>query len=144
MTDLDRLRECIFYLKKNKIIQNQRDISVKTGYGYTTISEYLNEKTPLSEKFIKNFANNFGFNSEWILTGTGKMINNYNKPNEKSLVSEPLLTNEYKLETLMESKMLQKMIDHIIKESEEKTEIIRILSSKLPDIERLNEEKKVS
>lgn len=31
MADIDRLKECIFFLKKNKIIKNQQDIADKTG-----------------------------------------------------------------------------------------------------------------
>lgn len=73
MTDTERLKDCIFYLKKNKIIRNQQEIATETGYGYTTISEYLNEKTPISEKFINLFSKSFGFNPEWIISGEGKM-----------------------------------------------------------------------
>ncbi len=69
MTELERLKKAIFELRSKGLLKKQDDIAQKTGYNKSSISEILNGKVPLSEKFIKVFCSEFGVNSDYIIKG---------------------------------------------------------------------------
>lgn len=50
------LKDAIYRLKSKGIIKTQRDVSEKTHYGYTTISDFVNNKQDLSPRFRETFA----------------------------------------------------------------------------------------
>lgn len=62
--DIQLLKDAIYRLKKNKVIKLQKDIARDTGYEEATISEILNEKQVLSEKFVRAFAKAYNLNVE--------------------------------------------------------------------------------
>jgi transcriptional regulator with XRE-family HTH domain len=72
--ELQRLKDVIFFLKKKKLLKYQQEIAEKTDYAYTTISEILNGKQTLSEKFIKQFAKCYNVDPNFILNGEGMMV----------------------------------------------------------------------
>lgn len=69
------LRNAIHKLKSDGIIRTQQDIADKTGFGYTTISDLVNDKHPLSLRFIKSFEMSFGINLNTGSTQVDKSVN---------------------------------------------------------------------
>lgn len=108
MSSLDRVIEVIFKLKKLGAIKKQDDIAEKTGYNKSSISEILNGKVPLSDKFIQIFAAKYNVNEIWIYTGEGEVFNN-SKPSEPD--ENPKSSDEL-VKTL---EILLKMKDETIK-----------------------------
>jgi transcriptional regulator with XRE-family HTH domain len=100
MSDLQRLKVAIKFLKQNDFIEKQQDLVDKLGYNKTYLSGLLNGKIELSSKFIESFCSCFSaINRDWLLTGNGEML-------KKTQFSEPQTNNEIipflidKIETL--------------------------------------------
>ena len=72
--ELQRLKDVIFFLKKKKLLKDQQEIAQYTDYAYTTVSEILNGKQPLTEKFIKIFCREYKVNSDFIIKGVGEIL----------------------------------------------------------------------
>jgi transcriptional regulator with XRE-family HTH domain len=115
MAELYRIKEAIFLLKKRKIIKKQDDIAERTGYNKSSISEIINGKVPLSEKFIKIFCSEFGISYDYIISGTGEII--------EDMVSEPQLYygNDKVIQLEKENDLLKK----IIKAQDETIELLK-------------------
>lgn len=65
----------IEYLKVNKVIRNQQDFVERIGYNKSTVSQILNGKVQVSDKFFNTIAETFPFiDRHWLHTGEGKMI----------------------------------------------------------------------
>lgn len=75
MTDLERVREVVNWLLFNKTIKSRRELAEKMGYTESSMSQILNGKVSLSEKFIKNLSIiDKTLNIDWLMTGEGKML----------------------------------------------------------------------
>lgn len=58
-----------------KIVTSRKDLALKMGYTESSMSQILNQKVPLSERFIKKLSildERIDFN--WILDGEGDML----------------------------------------------------------------------
>lgn len=72
---LERVKTLIDWLIFEKTIKNRRELAEKMGYTESSLSQILNGKVKLSEKFIKKLSDTAeNINQHWILTGKGKMI----------------------------------------------------------------------
>lgn len=75
MSTNQRLTEAIEWLKKNEKILSNNDFAVKLGKHKSYISDIVNDKRPVSGKFITQIVNEFPqLNSAWLLTGEGSML----------------------------------------------------------------------
>lgn len=50
---------------------NQQELADKIGYNFTSISKFLNEKSPISDKFLRLTQDKLGWSSHYIRTGKG-------------------------------------------------------------------------
>jgi transcriptional regulator with XRE-family HTH domain len=80
---VERVKTLIDWLIFEKAIKNRRELALKMGYTESSLSQILNEKVKLSDKFIKKLSEiDENINQDWILRGEGEMI-------FKDNVSEP-------------------------------------------------------
>lgn len=85
MLDIQRVIKAFKWLKFNGHVNNDREIAEKLGYTKSSLSQILNGKVPLSEKFINNVSISFPeLNSEWLKTGEGEMLISKNNIYHKS------------------------------------------------------------
>ena len=85
MTTLQRVTKVIDWLIFEKKIKSRRELAQKMGYTESSMSQILNKKVALSDKFIKKFSIIDGsINENWLLIGEGEMLKQ-----TESIVSEP-------------------------------------------------------
>lgn len=72
---IERIKSLIDWLIFNKAIKNRRELAEKLGYTESSLSQILNEKVNLPEKFIKKLSDiDENINIDWIFKGEGEMI----------------------------------------------------------------------
>lgn len=75
MTDNQRIKSVVDYLKKEKKIRNQRDFVERIGGNYSVVSEIISGKRKVSERFVGTICETFPFIShDWIINEEGEMI----------------------------------------------------------------------
>lgn len=70
-----RLNDIVNYLIFSKVALDKTDLSKKLGYNASSFSQIINERVPLTDRFINRlieFAPNIDKN--WLLTGEGTML----------------------------------------------------------------------
>lgn len=91
MTKIERVRKLCKWLIYDGFADNDADLASKLGYTKSSFSQIINEKVPLSDKFIEKLcATNKNINKVWIEKGTGTL---FNKPNETE-TNAPMVVNE--------------------------------------------------
>ena len=77
MSENQRLKELIVYLKREGFIYNQQDFVKKLKSQSSVVSEYINGKRTLGKKYARKICERFTIISEdWLLTGSGDMLKN--------------------------------------------------------------------
>jgi len=77
MNETQRLKKVVNWYIYNEYITSEKDLAEKLGYTKSSLSQILNGKVPLSDKFVdKLIALDKNVNKVWILSGEGKMFNN--------------------------------------------------------------------
>lgn len=75
MTDNQRIKSVVDYLKKENKVRNQRDFAERIGGNYSVVSEILSGKRKISERFIRTICETFPYIShDWIINEEGQMI----------------------------------------------------------------------
>lgn len=75
MTDKERLKKVIFWLKSVGIANSQQDMAVMLGYNKSSLSQIVSGDKPISEKFIFKLSSlSEKINGNWIKTGEGEML----------------------------------------------------------------------
>lgn len=75
MTKIERLKKLCKWLIYIGYADNDAELATKLGYTKSSFSQILNEKVPLSDKFIdKLCAVNENINKVWIYTENGEML----------------------------------------------------------------------
>lgn len=88
MTKIERVKKLCKWLIYIGYADNDAELAAKLGYTKSSFSQIINEKVPLSDKFIdKICAVNENINKVWILTEKGEMLNSHNETLMK--VKEP-------------------------------------------------------
>lgn len=87
MTENERFREMIKYLKENRYIRNQQDFSERVNSDKSTVSLIMNDRISIPNNMFVNISNAFQFISiEWLKNGIGEItgnntnITNYGRP----------------------------------------------------------------
>jgi len=95
MSDIQRLRKVIQWFIFNDVILNDYDLAVKLGYKHTYLSQVINGKAHLSEKFIDGLlALDKRINREWLVKGIGSILSDADPATgiaKGSLVISPLI-----------------------------------------------------
>ncbi|MEO6176979.1 MAG: S24 family peptidase [Flavobacterium circumlabens] len=75
MTRIERVRKLSKWLIFDGFADNDADLAKKLGYSKSSFSQIMNEKVPLSNKFIETLCNaNENINKVWIVELKGSML----------------------------------------------------------------------
>jgi len=75
MTELERVIKIVDWLIFEGKIKSRRELASVLDYTESSLSQILNGKVALSEKFIKKLSMMDGrINESWIMTGSGDML----------------------------------------------------------------------
>lgn len=84
MTRIDRVKKVCKWLIFYGFAENDKELAEKLGYSKSSFSQIMNEKVPLSNKFIDNLCSaNKNINKNWILESEGSFFKD--KKNDKEL-----------------------------------------------------------
>lgn len=76
MLDIKRVIKVVDWLIFEKIVTSRKDLALKMGYTESSMSQILNQKVPLSERFIKKLLIlDERINVDWLFGNAGKMLN---------------------------------------------------------------------
>ncbi|MGR3791451.1 hypothetical protein ACUXZJ_11325 [Flavobacterium sp. TN-1] len=82
MTKIERVRKLCKWLIYEGFAENDTELAKKLGYTKSSFSQIINEKVPLSDKFITKLCEaNENINKFWIL-GRGDMLKTRIVPNQ--------------------------------------------------------------
>ncbi|SHM72431.1 hypothetical protein [Flavobacterium chilense] len=75
MTKIQRVKKICKWLIFMDYADNDADLAKKLGYTKSSFSQIMNEKVPLSDKFLNTIVNtNENINKVWINEGVGEML----------------------------------------------------------------------
>lgn len=125
-----RLKSVVNWLISNRVAKSQKGVAQLMGYNHCVLSQVLNGKTPVAEKFVKALCGlDDRINAEWVLTGVGEMVTSETPAKEKEelpkFLSLSALTN-----------LAEKRIDS----SEVVKTIFEMLSNQMAEITSLRSE----
>lgn len=70
-----RVRRVVEWLISNRVAKSQKGIAQLMGYNHCVLSQVLNGKAPVAEKFVRTLCGlDKRINAEWVLTGVGEML----------------------------------------------------------------------
>lgn len=99
MTKIERLKKLCKWLIFIGYAENDADLASKLGYTKSSFSQIMNEKVPISVKFIDKICSaGDNINKVWINTGQGKLINDTNDPSELNNLYEKIKFQEEQIE----------------------------------------------
>ena len=76
MFDTERVIKIVDWLIFEKIVNSRKDLALKMGYTESSMSQILNNKVPVSEKFIKNLSIiDNRINIDWLFGKDDRMLN---------------------------------------------------------------------
>lgn len=139
----DRLVLAFEQLRFSKKISSKGDFAKKMNYNNSHFSELLTGRKPITENFGLLLQKQFGISAMWLLTGEGEMLitNNSEKQNIDGRENYLSQLNNNSVSSLLTNKNDQTMsineelVRHLMSESAEKTAIIKLLATKIPDLE---------
>ena len=96
MTDLQRIKKIINWLIYIDFAPNEAGVAQKLGYTKSSLSQILNGKVPISEKFIEKLCQaDEAINKVWIMSGEGTIFKAYKKAKDVVAESEIDYTKEH-------------------------------------------------
>ena len=85
MSDIERVIKVVDWLIFEKIVTSRKDLALKMGYTESSMSQILNQKVSLSDRFIKKLSNlDERLNLDWILDEKGEMLKSESMKDENS------------------------------------------------------------
>ncbi|MCF0190265.1 MAG: helix-turn-helix transcriptional regulator [Marinilabiliaceae bacterium] len=77
MKELERLKEVVAYLIESRQARTKKDLAHILGYKEVYMSQLINGKTKITQKFLSRLTAYFSnINVQWITNGTGEMLHN--------------------------------------------------------------------
>ena len=75
MTDLERVIKIVDWLIFEKVVKSRRELAEVLGYTESSMSQILNGKVTLSERFIKKLSTiDDRINEDWLKKESGNML----------------------------------------------------------------------
>lgn len=109
MTKIERLKKLCKWLIYIGYADNDAELATKLGYTKSSFSQIINEKVPLSDKFIdKICAVDENINKVWINTESGVMLKSEMKTQSPNLlqVSETASVYNHKRDSVLEGQRI--------------------------------------
>lgn len=70
-----RVKSVVGWLIYNRVAKSQKGIAQLMGYNHCVLSQVLNGKASITEKFVRTLSGiDERINADWVLTGEGEMI----------------------------------------------------------------------
>jgi hypothetical protein len=112
MSNIERVKKVIKWIIYSDFAENDKELAELLGYTKSSFSQILNERVPLSSKFIDKICSiDKNINKVWILSGEGEMLN-------KNEIDNELGQNfENNVELLLEKISLLEEQNSILKEN---------------------------
>ena len=126
-----RVKSVVGWLIYNRVAKSQKGIAQLMGYNHCVLSQVLNGKASVTEKFVRTLSGiDERINAEWVLTGEGEMIRTPKAKEETAdtfakALSLSALTN-----------LAEKKLDY----GEVVKEVVNMLSSQIAEIALLRRE----
>lgn len=76
MSDNKRLKEAVKAIKFYSLAKTQAEIALGLGYQVSYLSDMINGRFEISEKFADKLENKYGIRKLWLLSGEGEMLVN--------------------------------------------------------------------
>jgi transcriptional regulator with XRE-family HTH domain len=140
--ELQRVIKVADWLIFKQVAENRRDLAEKMGYTESSLSQILNAKVKLSERFVKKLANmDMEISEDWLLTGEGEMLKenqtgNHNQPENvyfkgtKPNMGEETLNSNTMDQNLLElMRGQQSQMERMLSQHDEFISIIKNLTS---------------
>jgi transcriptional regulator with XRE-family HTH domain len=77
MTENKRLKNVIFWLISQEIVESQEDFAIKLGYNPSALSQIVTGIKPLSKKFAQKIVNFCNMINSDYLFGDGEMLQHH-------------------------------------------------------------------
>ena len=136
MPKLQRVKNVVDWLIYKEKIKSRKELADKMGYTESSISQIINGKVTLSDRFIKKLSIlDEAINQDWILTGNGEMLN-WPDNLEKPKVNEQVYYGGGEAETIS---MPREVFNQITKLTETILSQQRVIESQTGTIETLIE-----
>lgn len=75
MTEVERAKSIVKWLISNRVALTQKGIAQKMGYNHSVLSQVLNGRVSMTEKFMQTLCSlDSRLNYEWLLNGSGEML----------------------------------------------------------------------
>lgn len=104
MIDIERVIKVVDWLIFEKIVKSRKDLALKMGYTESSMSQILNQKVPLSERFIKKLSIlDDRINIDWVMGGDGDML-------QESIIANDLDIKKIREELGISQEKLAEMI----------------------------------
>ena len=123
-----RLNDIVNFLIFSKVALDKTDLSKKLGYNASSFSQIINERVPLTDRFVNRlmeFAPNI--NKDWLLTGEGEML----KVPATVTVYNPTQDERQEVGEALNMSVLPAEVVEEIKEEIKEEEAIPIISSEI-------------
>ena len=132
MDKVERFRNAYDYLYGRGEYHSKSDLAKRLGRTRTNVSEaYYGRQPYFNDRFLMSFCKEFPIiNSEWLINGTGEMLNEQEKPSEEipawadtfiSILSKQVAENEalnrQLKESIMEVNKLRDKLDTLLRTS---------------------------
>ena len=139
MLDIERVKKVVDWLIFKRKVKSRKELAEKIGYTESSMSQILNGKVSLSEKFIKKLSiYDNAINEEWLLTGRGEMLNWPDNLDEPMMKETPMYYGGYDPEMVS---MPREVFEQISKLTETILSQQRVIESQSETIETLRNEK---
>ena len=119
MTTIQRFKDAILFLQKNKIVSKKKEIASKLNVTPQTLTEILGGRMRFTVDSMEIFCNYYNISADWLLTGKGEMLRSSVVPinnTQNNNHSDNCTQNNYNNSDALH--LMEKMVDVLKEEIE--------------------------
>lgn len=135
MADNTKLKKLVKWLIGQGVVSNQKELAKKLGYGKSSFSLIVNEKLPMSGKFVNRLCEvDRRINRKWVVSGEGEMVLERKETQEKEFFNLSVTTEDCSKDKGKQIDALLSSITEKDKKIEEQEMLVSILFEKLKEM----------
>ena len=141
MTDIERVVNLIDWMVFTKKITSRRQLSEKMGYKESYLSQILNGKVPVTEKFLKKLSiTGDGVNFNWLLNGEGEMLTSSDL---KQQIENDTITIPKEVWSVIKSQAdsLRIRDESLQSKDNQIDELIKLIKQQMEEVKKINVQK---
>ena len=119
MATIQRFKDAILFLQKNKIVGKKQEIASKLNVTPQTLTEILGGRMRFTVDTMEIFCNYYNISADWLLTGKGEMLRSSVVPinnTQNNNHSDNCTQNNYNNCDVL--RLMEKMVDVLKEEIE--------------------------